>query len=72
MAERIMGYDSNKDGKVSKEELPERMQRIMDRLDSNKDGFLTKDELSQAAPPPAPVNRLQGAPGRERVPSRPQ
>lgn len=42
---RMMQYDKDSDGKLSKEELPERMQSMLERGDANKDGFLTKDEL---------------------------
>ena len=38
---RLVTYE-NKDGKVSKEELPERKQGILERADSNKDGALDK------------------------------
>jgi Ca2+-binding EF-hand superfamily protein len=44
-ASRLMGFDENKDGKISKEELPERMQPLMTRIDRDKDGFLSKEEL---------------------------
>ena len=44
-ASRLMGFDENKDGKLSKEELPERMQPLMIRIDRDKDGFLSKEEL---------------------------
>ena len=47
--ERILRFDQNKDGKVSKDELPERMQRIFDRADTDKDGDLDKDELKKMA-----------------------
>lgn len=39
-------YDKDKDGKLSKEELPEQMQAFFDMLDSDSDGFLTKEEMS--------------------------
>ena len=44
-AERLLGFDKNKDGKVSKDELPERYQRIIQRADTNKDGALDKKEI---------------------------
>jgi Ca2+-binding EF-hand superfamily protein len=37
--------DANKDGKLSKDEAPERMKENFDRLDRNKDGFIERDEL---------------------------
>ena len=40
-ASRLMGFDENKDGKISKDELPERMQPLMVRIDRDKDGFLS-------------------------------
>lgn len=39
-------YDKDKDGKLSKEELPERMQAFFDMLDTDADGFISKDELN--------------------------
>jgi len=47
--DRIMQNDKNKDGKVTKDELPEVAQRMLDRLDTNKDGALDKAELEAAA-----------------------
>ena len=44
-ASRLMGFDENKDGKISKAELPERMQPLMVRIDRDNDGFLSKEEL---------------------------
>lgn len=44
-AERMMRRDTNKDGKISKEEAPEPMQERFDDFDTNDDGFLDKDEL---------------------------
>ena len=46
---RLMEFDQNKDGKLAKQEVPERMQGIFARGDLNKDGFLTKDELTKMA-----------------------
>lgn len=43
----IMGFDSNKDGKVTKEEAPERLQGLFERADADKDGALTKAEIEK-------------------------
>jgi Ca2+-binding EF-hand superfamily protein len=45
----IKDHDANKDGKLSKEELPQQMQAGFSDIDSNKDGFVTPDELRQHA-----------------------
>ena len=42
---RIMESDKNDDGKLSQDELPERMQRGFARLDQNEDGYLDRKEL---------------------------
>jgi hypothetical protein len=44
-AERLLEYDENGDGKLEKDELPERMQRMFDRLDQNGDGVIDAEEL---------------------------
>ncbi|TDU66535.1 acetyl esterase/lipase [Prosthecobacter fusiformis] len=36
--------DANQDGKLGKEELPERMRGNFDRVDADKDGFISKEE----------------------------
>ena len=51
-------WDTDKDGKLSKDEAPERMLPDFDRIDTNHDGFLDQPELvayftSQAAAPTA-------------------
>ncbi len=45
--DRVMSFDEDKDGKLSRKEIPERMQRMLDRGDSNKDGALDRDELKK-------------------------
>ncbi|WP_298863519.1 hypothetical protein [uncultured Gimesia sp.] len=47
--EKIMSNDKNKDGKLTKEELPERMQSMFDRIDTNKDKEIDKAELTKMA-----------------------
>ena len=46
---RIMAFDKNKDGKVTKDELPERMHDLIARGDTNKDGALDRDEIQKLA-----------------------
>ncbi len=45
----LMGFDANKDGKLTRQEVPERMQGIFTRADANKDGLLTREELTAGA-----------------------
>jgi Ca2+-binding EF-hand superfamily protein len=57
--EQIERLDTNKDGKISKDEAKGPLAENFDRLDLNKDGYLDKDELTRA------MTRLamQGGPG---------
>lgn len=65
LAETLFSFDANKDGKLSKSELPERMQGIFARADTNNDGFLTREEVNAATasqerrggPPQDPIFR---------------
>lgn len=47
MLNRMMQFDRNGDGKLGKEEFPERMQPMFARADTDKDGFVTRDELQK-------------------------
>jgi hypothetical protein len=49
IVDRIMSFDKNKDGKITKDELPERMQFLIERGDTNKDGALDRDEVKKLA-----------------------
>jgi hypothetical protein len=49
IVERIMSFDKNGDGKVSADELPERMQHLIALGDTNKDGVLDKEEVRSLA-----------------------
>ena len=45
MAGRIEQWDTNGDGKLQKDEIPEQMLPMFDRLDANGDGELDEEEL---------------------------
>ncbi len=47
--ERVMQLDENGDGQLTADELPERMQRLVDRCDEDGDGTLTEAELQSAS-----------------------
>jgi Ca2+-binding EF-hand superfamily protein len=64
----LLNYDKNKDGKLEKSEVPERLQGMFDRGDTDKNGVMDAAELrklaaDQAAAPPAPAQRRGGGPG---------
>ena len=42
----LMQFDTDKDGKVSKAEAPERMQAMFGMMDSNGDGFIDAGEIA--------------------------
>ena len=56
----MMQFDKDGDGKLSKDELPERMAGMLERGDTNKDGFLSREELVALA------RSQMGGPGGER------
>jgi len=62
---RLMAFDANKDGKLTKEEVTdERLQRLFDRADANHDGVVTRQELrALAAREPAGGRGGFGPPG---------
>src|SRR5438270_10154997 len=49
LVERLMRYDKNGDGKITKDELPERMHYLIELGDTNKDGALDRDEIKALA-----------------------
>ncbi len=42
----LMQFDTDGDGKLSQNELPERMQMMFDQLDGNSDGFIDSGEIA--------------------------
>lgn len=59
----LMNFDKDGDKKLSRDEVPERMQGLFERCDMDKDGFLTGDELKAAA---AEQTKAAGTTGRPR------
>jgi hypothetical protein len=45
IVERFMAFDKNKDGKLTRDELPERLHPLLERGDTNKDGAMDRDEI---------------------------
>jgi hypothetical protein len=54
---RLMAFDKNKDGKITRDELPERMQFLIELGDTNKDGALDVDEIKKLAASRATLHR---------------
>lgn len=59
MVNRLMEYDTDKDGTLKADDLPERLRTIVARADADKNGKVTRDELMA-------MNRGEGMQGRER------
>jgi Ca2+-binding EF-hand superfamily protein len=49
MVDRMMQLDKNDDGKLSKDEVPERVQSMFARADANEDDVVTREELRAMA-----------------------
>lgn len=56
----LMAFDANKDGVLTRAELPERLQPIFDRTDTNKDGKLTVEEITKSAAAASPQSAGRG------------
>ncbi|MGI9495817.1 MAG: EF-hand domain-containing protein [Mariniblastus sp.] len=63
MMDRIMSQDKNQDGKLSKDEVDERMLPMFDRLDANSDGSIDKSEIEAAAARMGGSRGGRGGPG---------
>ena len=60
LVDHVMSFDKNKDGKVTKEELPDRLHYLIEMGDTNKDGALTREELKAVA---TKINQASGQRG---------
>jgi hypothetical protein len=47
MVERIMSFDKDDDGKLTGDEIPERMKRMVSRIDTNDDKVIDRAEVEQ-------------------------
>ena len=64
MVAKLMAYDKNGDGKLTKEELTDtRLHALFDRADANKDGVVTKEELTALLTKEAAALNTGGGPG---------
>src|SRR5260221_8693795 len=71
LAAMLMSFARNRDGKLTKAEVPERLQGVFARADENKDGVLAADEIKKAAAAqPQPTAAGRGERGREGDPGR--
>ena len=62
---QLMGFDNDKDGKLSPEEVPHRMRRIVTSADKDEDGLTDKAELAALAAEMAAA-QPEGQPGNRR------
>lgn len=62
----LMAFDRDKDGKLTKTEVPGRFQGLFDRVDANKDALLTSDEIRAGVPARAPAGNGEGPARRPR------
>jgi len=47
LRQNLLSFDSNGDGKLTREEIPLRMQRILSQADANKDDALDSEEIAK-------------------------
>jgi hypothetical protein len=64
IVEHIMSFDKDKKGKVTRDDLPERMRHLIELGDTNKDGALDRDEIKELA---AKLATGPGGPGGPRA-----
>lgn len=63
----LQRMDADGDGKITKDEVPERMQGMFERLDADRDGAISQEEMRQAG---ERARSEGGAPGRGGPPPR--
>lgn len=63
LVERLMSYDKNGDGKITRDELPERMHALIEQGDRNGDGALDREEIKRLVERSQPFGPPRGGPG---------
>jgi CubicO group peptidase (beta-lactamase class C family) len=58
--DRLKRFDKNGDGKLHKEEMPEALLKLFERMDANKDGFVTPEEAARVQLPGAGKDQRDG------------
>jgi acetyl esterase/lipase len=66
MLERIMSNDKNRDGKITRDEATEQLNRFFDRLDTNGDDAIDRDELKSMGEQLARQRRNSNRPAPQR------
>jgi hypothetical protein len=64
LVNRVVSFDKNQNGLITKDELPERMANLLSEGDANHDGALNKDELNSLAAKSSVNNNPPGRGGR--------
>jgi Ca2+-binding EF-hand superfamily protein len=75
--EMFKRLDTNQDGKLSKDKVPDRMKERLDKVDGDHDGFVTLDEFRQAPRAFAKSAKIEGKQGKrppaeKRSPNKPE
>lgn len=71
MLKRINAADRNSDGKISRDEAPERLANMFDRMDSNSDGYLDESEVKSMVARMSKFNPQGGQRRNNKRPRRP-
>lgn len=66
LTDRLLGFDKNQDGRITKDELPERMLNLLTEGDTNQDGALDREEIRNLAARASVDDQPPGGGGRGR------
>jgi Spy/CpxP family protein refolding chaperone len=68
LVDHVMSFDKNKDGKVTRDELPDRLHYLFDKSLGEKDGGLTRQQVEEVAAKMNQNSPDSGAANRPRPP----